>query len=282
MHTALGDDDAGVGRRRAAPAPGDRRRVGARASLRATIAGVWRARSSNGRCPSPARAATTTRRPRPAASRSTEIDPSTMESRVVPGAVSGRRDARRRRPHRRLQLPVGVVERVRRRPRAAARIDTSALSGPTLTCMHRPFLFWGFKSSQEILENSLGALEREVMAIVWSTARSASATPARSWTSPVAYTTVMTTMDRLFKKGLLARRKVGPRVPVQRRRDARGARRRRRHRARAEPAAARRQRAAAGAVVARRRGVGSRPRAARRARAADSREAPAVDREKAR
>ena len=38
------------------------------------------------------------------------------------------------------------------------------------------------------------------------TARSASATPARSLGSPVAYTTVMTTMDRLFKKGLLTRR----------------------------------------------------------------------------
>ena len=33
--------------------------------------------------------------------------------------------------------------------------------------MRRPFLFWGFKSSQEILENRLGALERSVMDVVW-------------------------------------------------------------------------------------------------------------------
>lgn len=75
--------------------------------------------------------------------------------------------------------------------------------------MRRSFLFWGFKSSKEILENSLGALERGVMDLVWErgevTVRDACARFGRT----VAYTTVMTTMDRLFKKGLLTRRKVG-------------------------------------------------------------------------
>ncbi len=33
--------------------------------------------------------------------------------------------------------------------------------------MHRRFLFWGFKSSREMLDNSLGTLEREVMTLVW-------------------------------------------------------------------------------------------------------------------
>lgn len=75
--------------------------------------------------------------------------------------------------------------------------------------MHRRFLFWGFKSSREILENSLGALEREVMAIAWNNGEINVRTACEQLSSPAAYTTVMTTMDRLFKKGLLARRKVG-------------------------------------------------------------------------
>ena len=51
-----------------------------------------------------------------------EVDTRTMESRKQRGLCAGGRDARRRRPHRRLQLPVGVVERVGRgrRPRAVA------------------------------------------------------------------------------------------------------------------------------------------------------------------
>jgi predicted transcriptional regulator len=75
--------------------------------------------------------------------------------------------------------------------------------------MHRPFLFWGFKSSGEILENSLGALEREVMTVVWNAGEISVREACARLGSSVAYTTVMTTMDRLFKKRLLARRKVG-------------------------------------------------------------------------
>src|SRR5216683_1394880 len=75
--------------------------------------------------------------------------------------------------------------------------------------MHRPFLFRGFKSSHEILENRLGVLEREVMSLVWSRGETSVREACRQLGSAVAYTTVMTTMDRLFKKGLLARRKVG-------------------------------------------------------------------------
>jgi len=75
--------------------------------------------------------------------------------------------------------------------------------------MHRPFLFRGFKSSHEILENRLGVLEREVMSVVWGRGEISVREACRQLGSAVAYTTVMTTMDRLFKKGLLARRKVG-------------------------------------------------------------------------
>jgi predicted transcriptional regulator len=75
--------------------------------------------------------------------------------------------------------------------------------------MHRPFLFWGFKSSREIFEGSLGALEREVMGVVWSAGEISVREACARLGSSVAYTTVMTTMDRLFKKRLLSRRKLG-------------------------------------------------------------------------
>jgi len=75
--------------------------------------------------------------------------------------------------------------------------------------MRSSFLFWGFKSSREILEKSLGALERDVMAICWRRADVSVREVCGLLDAPVAYTTVMTTMDRLFKKRLLIRRKEG-------------------------------------------------------------------------
>ena len=75
--------------------------------------------------------------------------------------------------------------------------------------MRPRFLFWGFKSSRQLLENGLGALERDVMAIAWNSVEFSVRDACEQLSAAVAYTTVMTTMDRLFKKGLLARRKVG-------------------------------------------------------------------------
>jgi predicted transcriptional regulator len=75
--------------------------------------------------------------------------------------------------------------------------------------MRRPFLFWGFKSSQQIVENRLGSLERAVLSFVWEHGDTSVRDACERLGSSVAYTTVMTTMDRLYKKGLLARRKVG-------------------------------------------------------------------------
>ncbi|MBI1874764.1 MAG: BlaI/MecI/CopY family transcriptional regulator [Acidobacteria bacterium] len=52
--------------------------------------------------------------------------------------------------------------------------------------------------------------EREVMAVVWDAAGEVSVRDVRAGLKPdVAYTTVMTTLDRLFKKGFLARAKRG-------------------------------------------------------------------------
>jgi predicted transcriptional regulator len=65
------------------------------------------------------------------------------------------------------------------------------------------------RGERDPLQAALGHLERDVMEVVWSaedrTVRDVQARLPRS----VAYTTVMTTLDRLFKKGLLRRRREG-------------------------------------------------------------------------
>jgi predicted transcriptional regulator len=75
--------------------------------------------------------------------------------------------------------------------------------------MRGSFLFWGFKSSREILESGLAALERGVMDVVWERGEVSVREACARVDPDIAYTTVMTTMDRLYKKGLLTRRKVG-------------------------------------------------------------------------
>ena len=57
---------------------------------------------------------------------------------------------------------------------------------------------------------ALGALETQVMEAVWRRGGEVSVRDVHArLESRLAYTTVMTTMDRLFKKGLLDRRKEG-------------------------------------------------------------------------
>ena len=54
----------------------------------------------------------------------------------------------------------------------------------------------------------LGSLELELMEIVWSRGAGNVRDVAGKLERPLAYTTVMTTLDRLYKKGLLNREKV--------------------------------------------------------------------------
>jgi predicted transcriptional regulator len=54
---------------------------------------------------------------------------------------------------------------------------------------------------------ALGPLETAVMEILWERGESSVHDVAEKLRRPLAYTTVMTTLDRLYKKGLLARRK---------------------------------------------------------------------------
>ncbi|HEY8056138.1 MAG TPA: BlaI/MecI/CopY family transcriptional regulator [Terriglobales bacterium] len=53
----------------------------------------------------------------------------------------------------------------------------------------------------------LGPLESRVMEIVWRNSEANVRQVAALLPEPLAYTTVMTTLDRLYKKGLLERRK---------------------------------------------------------------------------
>jgi predicted transcriptional regulator len=54
---------------------------------------------------------------------------------------------------------------------------------------------------------ALGHLELKVLEILWARGESNVRDVAEMLPRPLAYTTVMTTLDRLFKKGLLNRRK---------------------------------------------------------------------------
>ena len=73
----------------------------------------------------------------------------------------------------------------------------------------RPFLFWGFKPAADVVSTALGGLERKVLEIVWSQEPVSVRDVHGALPGPVAYTTVMTTLDRLFKKGILERRRAG-------------------------------------------------------------------------
>jgi predicted transcriptional regulator len=59
--------------------------------------------------------------------------------------------------------------------------------------------------SLEQKAESLGPLEAQVMDILWTRGRSSVHGVIPELDHPLAYTTVMTTLDRLFKKGLLSR-----------------------------------------------------------------------------
>lgn len=72
------------------------------------------------------------------------------------------------------------------------------------------FTLRGFKSPREAVESALGDLEREVMQTLWERGEmSVREIHAAFGDERAAYTTLMTTLDRLHRKGLLGRRKEG-------------------------------------------------------------------------
>ena len=71
------------------------------------------------------------------------------------------------------------------------------------------FLIRGFRSPHEAIVASLGNLERETLNEVWRLKEASVRQIAESFGEKFAYTTVMTTLDRLYKKGFLKRQKLG-------------------------------------------------------------------------
>lgn len=65
------------------------------------------------------------------------------------------------------------------------------------------------RGTEFIRQLSLGRLEFELMQILWSRGASNVREVIQELDRPLAYTTVMTTLDRLFKKGLLTRSEEG-------------------------------------------------------------------------
>ncbi len=59
------------------------------------------------------------------------------------------------------------------------------------------------------LSSFFGPLETQVLEALWRVGRASSVRDLREFFPGVAYTTLMTTLDRLYKKGVLSRRKAG-------------------------------------------------------------------------
>ncbi len=71
------------------------------------------------------------------------------------------------------------------------------------------FLLRGFRRPREVASLALGKLERQVLNEAWQRGEVSVRDVYLSFHEKVAYTTLMTTLDRLYKKQLLARRKDG-------------------------------------------------------------------------
>lgn len=76
--------------------------------------------------------------------------------------------------------------------------------------MKKPkFRLRGFIRPSEAIINSLGKLEYETLQEVWRQKEVNVHQVSTAFDGCIAYTTIMTTLDRLYKKGLLNRRKEG-------------------------------------------------------------------------
>ena len=73
----------------------------------------------------------------------------------------------------------------------------------------KPPLLWGFKTPEDLLRACFGGLERQLLDAVWRRGRATVRDIHTELDGTVAYTTIMTTLDRLYRKRLLGRRKVG-------------------------------------------------------------------------
>ena len=72
------------------------------------------------------------------------------------------------------------------------------------------FLLRGFRRPGAMVETALGRLEREILNRLWGDAEPLSVRALEaSFGGTLAYTTLMTTLDRLHRKGLVDRQRAG-------------------------------------------------------------------------
>jgi predicted transcriptional regulator len=73
-----------------------------------------------------------------------------------------------------------------------------------------PFVLRGFRRPGAMVEAALGRLEREILNRLWADASPLSVRALEeSFGGALAYTTLMTTLDRLHRKGLVDRERAG-------------------------------------------------------------------------
>jgi predicted transcriptional regulator len=76
--------------------------------------------------------------------------------------------------------------------------------------MKKPqFTLFGFRRPREFVGMALGRLERAALEEAWGRGEVSAGDIYHAFGQQTAYTTWMTTLDRLYKKGLLARHKSG-------------------------------------------------------------------------
>jgi len=71
------------------------------------------------------------------------------------------------------------------------------------------FTLRGFKRPRDVAGLELGKLERQVMKFAWRLEEISARDVYRIFEGRIAYTTLMTTLYRLYRKGVLNRRKLG-------------------------------------------------------------------------
>src|SRR6185503_12315407 len=94
-------------------------------------------------------------------------------------------------------------------PRKSAAAFSASLWQNARTMKTSQFLLRGFRRPREIACFALGKLERQVLEETWRLGEVSVRDVHRAFEERIAYTTLMTTLDRLFKKNLLERRKDG-------------------------------------------------------------------------
>jgi predicted transcriptional regulator len=73
-----------------------------------------------------------------------------------------------------------------------------------------PFVLHGFRRPGALLEDALGPLERGILELLWAQADALSVRAlSDAFKGTLAYTTLMTTLDRLHRKGLVERERAG-------------------------------------------------------------------------